>query len=184
MTHRRDSTRGACPWARSRRGFLGSIASWWTAPNEGGVIGASSPATLRSFLPDNEQYLWSPSWDHHDNPFAARGPQPGLLGYAYGNVEEWTGLNPENLGLDDYAFASGLIQAEGLVEYISNYRRRMFSSASAIFWSYNDSWPCTHNWSIVDYYRPPPRLPSCPPGLPAGHGGGCLRGRYGCRLRR
>ncbi|NLO73906.1 MAG: hypothetical protein GX100_07350, partial [candidate division WS1 bacterium] len=122
-------------------------------PNEGGVIGASSPATLRSFLPDNEQYLWSPSWDHHDNPFAARGPQPGLLGYAYGNVEEWTGLNPENLGLDDYAFASGLIQAEGLVEYISNYRRRMFSSASAIFWSYNDSWPCTHNWSIVDYYR-------------------------------
>jgi beta-mannosidase len=28
----------------------------------------------------------------------------------------------------------------------------MFSSASAIFWMYNDSWPVTHGWTIVDYY--------------------------------
>ncbi|MDD3927384.1 MAG: hypothetical protein PHT33_12070 [bacterium] len=29
----------------------------------------------------------------------------------------------------------------------------MFSSASAIFWMYNDSWPVTNGWTIVDYYR-------------------------------
>lgn len=34
-----------------------------------------------------------------------------------------------------------------------NYRRRMFSTASAIFWMYNDSWPVTHGWTIVDCYR-------------------------------
>ena len=28
----------------------------------------------------------------------------------------------------------------------------MFSSSSAIFWMYNDSWPVTHGWTIVDYY--------------------------------
>lgn len=54
--------------------------------------------------------------------------------------------------LEEYAFASALLQAEALQEYILNYRRRMFSSASAIFWMYNDSWPVTHGWSIVDYY--------------------------------
>jgi beta-mannosidase len=46
-----------------------------------------------------------------------------------------------------------LLQAEGLYEYIANYRRRMFSSASAIFWMFNDAWPATHGWTIVDYYR-------------------------------
>ena len=54
--------------------------------------------------------------------------------------------------LEDYAVASGLLQAEALSEYIANYRRRMFSSASAVFWMYNDSWPVTHGWTIVDYY--------------------------------
>jgi len=54
--------------------------------------------------------------------------------------------------LDDYATASAMLQAEALVEYITNYHRRKFSSASAIFWMYNDSWPVTHGWTIVDYY--------------------------------
>jgi beta-mannosidase len=56
------------------------------------------------------------------------------------------------MSFDDYVFASALLQAEGLTEYINNYHRRMYSSSSAIFWMYNDSWPVTHGWSIVDYY--------------------------------
>ncbi len=28
----------------------------------------------------------------------------------------------------------------------------MFSSSAAVFWMYNDSWPVTHGWTIVDYY--------------------------------
>ena len=49
-----------------------------------------------------------------------------------------------------------------LAEYIRNFRRRMFDSAAAIFWMYNDCWPATRSWTIVDYYGR--RTPSLPPG--------------------
>ena len=122
-------------------------------PNEGGVMGASSPATLRQFLPAAEQHPFSLCWDHHDNPFAAIDHAQGALGHAYETVRLWTGREPEEMTLDDYAYVSALLQAEGLREYITNYRRRMYSSGSAIFWMYNDCWPVTNGWTIVDYYR-------------------------------
>ena len=121
-------------------------------PNEGGVLGASTIATLQQFLPERERHILSPTWQHHDNPLAAVGV-PGEMGRAYETVRLWLGREPEEMTIEDYAFWSGLLQAEGLQEYILNYRRRMFSSASAIFWMYNDSWPVTHGWTIVDYYR-------------------------------
>ncbi len=145
------------PWAVSIGGAGG--ADWWhyrtnadRFPNEGGVLGASSPATLRQFLPENERYIHSPSWDHHDNCFAALDPGPGGNGRAYKTVELWTGRDTLSMDWQEYAFWSGMLQAEGLCEYILNYRRRMFSSASAVFWMYNDCWPATHTWTIVDYY--------------------------------
>ncbi len=121
--------------------------------NEGGVIGMSPLATLRQFLPPDQQQLLSLSWDHHDNPFACTTKETGGLGRAYDTVRIWTGLNPEEMEWQDYAKISALLQAEGLQEYIYNYRRRMFSSAAAVFWMYNDSWPVTHGWTIIDYYR-------------------------------
>ncbi len=145
------------PWKVSI--FDGGGADFWQYrdfvdrfPNEGGVIGVSMPATLRQFLPENERRLFSPSWQHHDNPLAALSGTPGELGRAYQTVQLWTGLDSHAMSMEEYAFISGLLQAEGLSEYIGNYRRRMFSSASAIFWMYNDSWPVTHGWTIVDYY--------------------------------
>jgi len=118
-------------------------------PNEGGVLGASSPATLRQFLPPKEQFIRSFSWDHHDNEVNFWNYGPGLN---YQLTDFWLGKKAEELGFDRYALASGLIQAEGLMEYISNYRRRMYGTSSAVFWMYNDSWPATHGWTIVDYY--------------------------------
>ena len=155
--HPNDPTVGdQHPWEVSLGGAGGD---WWhyrrfvdRFPNEGGVIGMSSPATIRQFLPENERYLLSPSWDHHDNPCACVGARQGEVGRAYAMVELWTGRDPLAMEWEDYALVSALLQAEGLQEYIANYRRRMFSSASAIFWSYNDSWPVTHGWTIVDYY--------------------------------
>lgn len=146
------------PWGVSLR--QDGPTDWWAYrtyvdrfPNEGGVLGASSPATLRQFLPEGQQYLNSPAWDHHDNPYAMQPLTPGQPGRAYQTLTHWTGLHAEQLDWETYAFASALLQAEGLTEYITNYRRRMFSSAAAIFWMYNDSWPTTHSWTIVDYYR-------------------------------
>lgn len=117
-------------------------------PNEGGILGASSPATLRQCLGDGLAFR-SPAWEHHDN--AANFWRPGQ-GITYRTVSLWLGRPAESMSLEDYCFASALLQAEGLAEYIANYRRRMFSSAAAVFWMYNDSWPATHGWSIVDYY--------------------------------
>ena len=136
-------------------------ANWWgyrgyrdRFANEGGVLGASSVATLRQFLPEREQYVGSPSWDFHDNPFALYDQgNNGAKPRAMQTVEYWLGGDAGTLSLEAYALASGLLQAEGLVEYISNYRRRMFDSACAVFWMYNDSWPVSHGWTIVDYYR-------------------------------
>jgi beta-mannosidase len=117
-------------------------------PNEGGYLGASSPATLRQFLPKNEQFVRSISWDHHDNLVNFWGNSD----FTYKATEFWLGKSYAQMSLDDYAFASALLQAEALTEYITNYHRRKFSSSSAIFWMYNDSWPVTHGWTIVDYY--------------------------------
>ena len=117
-------------------------------PNEGGVLGATGMATLRQFLPENQRRLFSPAWELHDN---ACNYWQGT-GVCYRALEDWLGLKPEDVPFEDYVFLSGLLQAEGLTEYINNYRRRMFSSASAIFWMYNDTWPQSHGWTIVDYY--------------------------------
>jgi beta-mannosidase len=146
------------PWGVSLR--QNGPTDWWAYreyvdrfPNEGGVLGASSPATLRQFLPEGQRHVNSLAWEHHDNPFAMQPMTPGQRGRIYQTITLWTGRDPATMPLDDYAILSGLLQAEGLTEYINNYRRRMFSSSAAIFWMYNDSWPTTHGWSIVDYYR-------------------------------
>ncbi len=117
-------------------------------PNEGGVLGATSPATLRQFLPEGQRNLFSPSWEFHDNACNYWG-QGGLC---YQALDLWLGKKQDDLSFDDYVFYSAVLQAEGLQEYSNNYRRRMFSSSSAIFWMYNDSWPASHGWTIVDYY--------------------------------
>lgn len=117
-------------------------------PNEGGVLGASSPATLKQCLGDDLGFR-SFAWEHHDNAANFWKPEEGIT---YETVRLWLGLEPWEMPLEDYCFASALLQAEGLCEYIANYRRRMFSSSAAVFWMYNDSWPATHGWTIVDYY--------------------------------
>ncbi|MDD3153610.1 MAG: hypothetical protein PHS41_01990 [Victivallaceae bacterium] len=121
-------------------------------PNEGGVLGASPEKTIRGFLPEGEQRLFSPSFDHHDNTFARRDFLMGHLGHCYQTIQLWTGRDPLTMELAEYAAASGVLQAEGLEEYIHNYRRRMFSSAAAIFWMFNDSWPTSNSWTTIDYY--------------------------------
>lgn len=146
------------PWGVSI--FDPGAMDWWRYrdyqdrfADEGGVLGASTTATLRQFLPEPERHLWSHSWEHHDNPMGMVAANAEELPRVYETVRLWTGRDPRAMPMEEYAILSGLLHAEGLVEYIGNYRRRMFDSAAAIFWMYNDSWPVTHGWTIVDYYR-------------------------------
>ncbi len=117
--------------------------------DEGGVLGASSPATIRQVLPKDQQYVRSFAWNFHDNIVNYWNNE---LGVSYRSLGFHLGKIYDQMPFDDYIFASALLQAEGLTEYINNYHRRMYSSSSAIFWMYNDSWPVTHGWTIVDYY--------------------------------
>lgn len=117
--------------------------------NEGGVLGATSPATIKQMLGKDQYSLRSFAWEHHDNLMNFRKNE---LGYTYKSFEFFLGKKYDEVPLEDYLFGSALLQAEGLTEYIYNYRRRKFSSSAAIFWMYADSWPVTHGWTIVDYY--------------------------------
>jgi len=71
------------------------------------------------------------AWEHHDN--ACNYP-PQDTGVAYRYIVDWLGRPLNSYDMDEYGFASALLQAEGLMEYANNYRSRMFSSASSIFW--------------------------------------------------
>lgn len=117
-------------------------------PNEGGTIGPVSLPTMLACLPEGHRYPQSPAWQVHDNGWDSwEEPSPPDQLFRF-----WLGVEPRKLSIEAFTYWAGLIQAEGLREYCENFRRRMFDSAAAIFWMFNDCWPTTRSWTIVDYY--------------------------------
>jgi len=119
-------------------------------PNEGGILGPTSLPTMRAALAGGAEKPGTFAWELHDNsvtywdwiaPYS-----PDLM------IERWTGKRLAGMSLADYAYWGGLVQGAGLAEYIKNFRRRMFDSAAAVFWMYNDVWPCSRSWTTVDYH--------------------------------
>ncbi|MBR4748380.1 MAG: hypothetical protein IK083_02255 [Abditibacteriota bacterium] len=115
-------------------------------PNEGGILSASTVYAMSKYLPPSEIGLGKRGWIHHENSLSASD-----AGSSRAFVRKWTGLEPNDMPVEDYIYFSNALQAEGLYEYISNFRSRRFDSSSAIFWMYNDSWNAVHSWTIVDY---------------------------------
>jgi beta-mannosidase len=103
---------------------------------------------VRACLTPGQERPGSLAWDVHDNGIAFWGDHC----YPDAMLEQWLGKKIEALSLEEYVYYGGVVQGEGLCEYIRNFRRRMFSSSSAIFWMYNDCWPAVRSWTIVDYY--------------------------------
>ena len=119
-------------------------------PNEGGILGPTSrPTMLAALGPEAAQRrIASFTWQVHDNSVEAWGePSP-----ADAMIGQWLGKDIRQMSVEDFVYWGGLLQGEGLREYVENFRRRMFDSASAIFWMFNDCWPATRSWTIVDYY--------------------------------
>jgi beta-mannosidase len=114
-------------------------------PNEGGIMGPPSLPTLRACLEAGRETPHSFSWEVHENSIAVPSEADSIL-------TEWLGRTIEELDLEDWTYLGGLLQGMGLSEYIRNFRRRMFSTSSAIFWMYNDCWPMVRSWTIVDHY--------------------------------
>ena len=117
-------------------------------PNEGGMLGPTALPTMRACLPDGQKRVGSLAWQTHDNSVDTW-DEPS---YAHRIISFWIGREATGLSLDEMAYWGGLLQGEALREYCDNFRRRMFDSGSAIFWMYNDCWPATRSWTIVDYY--------------------------------
>lgn len=111
-------------------------------PNEGGIQGPTALATMRECLQGGPEQVHSFAWRIHDN---SNGPHADVM------LDLWLGLDSSSLRVEEYTYWAGLIHGEGLREYCENFRRRMFSSACAAFWMYNDCWPATRSWTIVDY---------------------------------
>jgi beta-mannosidase len=117
-------------------------------PNEGGILGPNSLPTMLACLPEGQRNRDSFSWMVHDNAISFYGdPSPTDL-----MLTNWTGKDINSLTVEEFTYWGGLVHGEGLREYCDNFRRRMFDSASAIFWMYNDTWPTTRSWTTVDYY--------------------------------
>jgi beta-mannosidase len=129
-------------------------------PNEGGFLGPTALPTMRACLEGAGSSLTgSPfdtltgaqasfAWETHENAIAYVGDQT----HPDRALRFWLGKDPREMTLETFTYYSGLVQGMALEDYIRNFRRRMFDSASAIFWMYNDVWPATRSWTIVDYY--------------------------------
>jgi beta-mannosidase len=117
-------------------------------PNEGGILGPTALPTVLACLPEGQRFPGSFAWQVHDNSVDTwEDPSP-----TDGMLRLWLGLDPRQMTIEQFTFWAGLVQGEGLREYCENFRRRMFDSASAILWMYNDCWPVVRSWTIVDYY--------------------------------
>ena len=117
-------------------------------PNEGGCLGPTSLPTVKACLPDGMDHFGSLAWEIHDNSInTIFGVYP-----TDAMMTLWTGRSMDELTLDEYVYWGGVVQGAALSEYIRNFRRRMFDSAAAIFWMFNDCWPAVRSWTTVDYY--------------------------------
>ncbi len=115
-------------------------------PNEGGSLGPTNRKAYESIVSGEVGFNNTMSFEIHDNTlhYQIEGASPDE------DLRYWTGLDIDKLPLEKYLAAGGYVQGEGLTEYIDNFRSRAYSSASAVFWMFNDCWPAARSWSIVD----------------------------------
>ena len=120
-------------------------------PNEGGILGPTSLPNMMAALSEGQEYMHSFDFKVHDNSIADNdncAPERLLI--------EKLGMETDihEMSIPDYVYYGGFLQGEGLTEYILNFRRLMSTTTdSAIFWMYEDCWPATRSWTIVDYLR-------------------------------
>ncbi|MCL1858966.1 MAG: hypothetical protein FWF92_06995 [Oscillospiraceae bacterium] len=117
-------------------------------PNEGGLRGPNSLPAMKACFENGEDYMHSFSWQVHENSIDDWGNTSADIMF-----KDWLNIDPMSISVEKYVYLGGFVQGDGLSEYILNFRRRKFDTASAIFWMYNDCWPTTRSWTIIDYYR-------------------------------
>lgn len=110
--------------------------------SEFGVLAPPSLASLKEFIPENELFLDSPSWQFHNNVFERENIR--------GMLREFV-KDPEKLSFAEYLHYAQILQGEALKFALEHWRRRKFLTAGALFWMYSDCWGAI-GWTIIDYY--------------------------------
>ncbi|MGH9060676.1 MAG: glycosyl hydrolase 2 galactose-binding domain-containing protein, partial [Acidimicrobiales bacterium] len=107
--------------------------------SEFGIHAAPELATLRRYLPPDQLYVHSESFDHH-NKDSLKNKHDAVLRIV-------TGL-PETI--EQYVDFTMVSQAEGLKFGVEHYRRRQPHCNGTLVWQFNDVWP-GFSWSVVDH---------------------------------
>ena len=116
--------------------------------NEGGSLGPTALPTMLACLPEGQRTVQSFAWQMHDNSVDSwnePSPVDGILDFHLGK-------DIRAMTIEQFTYLGGLVQGEALKEYCESFRRKMFDCSAAIFWMYNDTWPCVRSWTTVDYY--------------------------------
>jgi beta-mannosidase len=104
-------------------------------------------SSIRKFIPENEQSLFSPSLKTH---------QKHPTGYeTITSYMERDYDVPKNL--NDFAYVSQLLQASGMKLAIEAQRAAKPYTMGSLYWQLNDCWPVS-SWSGIDYYGKPKAL--------------------------
>jgi beta-mannosidase len=116
--------------------------------NEGGYLGPNSYPTLLECFPDGEEpKIGSFAWFHHDNSVDSWYTES----ISDQCVLDHLGREIRSMSLEEHVYLGGLLHGEALATFSDNFRRRMYESSAACFWMYNDCWPTSRSWTIVDY---------------------------------
>jgi beta-mannosidase len=106
--------------------------------SEFGFQAAPSVESLKEFLPGDLLWPIGKGWTHHHLSRGKIGKYVKHFGGPGATIE-------------DYVNAGQKAQAYYLHRGIEHWRRQKYKKSGALFWQWNDPYPCV-SWSVVDYY--------------------------------
>lgn len=147
-------------WGRKESLLLGDMhywGVWWGMKplesyqthvgrfvSEYGFQGMPSINTLAKYIPDSQLYPGSSALKAHQKH--PRG---------FETIDEYRKRNFGKFdSLDDYIYASQLLQARAMKIGIEAHRQEMPNCQGSLVWQFNDTWPVI-SWSLIDYEEVP-----------------------------
>lgn len=119
--------------------------------SEFGYHGPTRMQSLIKFVPRDKIWPISPEMEYHvqDNPYNTI-PET----FAQVQARMASTLVGEINDAESFVRCASTFHAELIRAEIEHHRRRKWENAGAMFWMFNDCWPCA-SWSVVDYYLVP-----------------------------
>jgi len=117
-------------------------------------FGFHGPARFESmvrFVPRDERWPIGEAMEYNvqDNPY---NPIPETFAHVQANMAR--ALVGDVDDAESFVRCASTFHAELIRAEIEHHRRRKWANAGAMFWMFNDCWPCA-SWSVVDYYLLP-----------------------------